>query len=118
MNEIISGNFKKEYISVVEGGVEETTLLLKQKFDKIFFTGSVSVGRIVNQAAAKNLIPVTLELGGKSPCIVDETAKLKLTAKRIAWGKFLNAGQTCIAPDYIYIHENVKNSLLNTLNKQ
>ncbi|MCD4771778.1 MAG: aldehyde dehydrogenase [Bacteroidales bacterium] len=112
MNEIISGNFKEEYISVVEGGVEETGLLLKQKLDKIFFTGSVAVGRIVMQAAANNLIPVTLELGGKSPCIVDETAKLKLAAKRIVWGKFLNAGQTCIAPDYIYIHKNVQNEFI------
>ncbi len=112
MNEIISGNFKEEYISIIEGGVKETGLLLKQKFDKIFFTGSVAVGKIVMQAAAKNLIPVTLELGGKSPCIVDETAKLKLAAKRIAWGKFLNAGQTCIAPDYIYIHENVKDKFI------
>ena len=115
MNEIILGNFKKEYISVVEGGVEETTLLLKQKFNKIFFTGSVAVGKVVMKAAANNLTPITLELGGKSPCIVDETAKLKLTAKRIAWGKFLNAGQTCIAPDYIYIHENVKKQFIEHL---
>ena len=117
MSKIISDNFNKEYIAIVQGGVDETTFLLKQKFDKIFFTGSVSVGKIVMQAAAKNLIPVTLELGGKSPCIVDETAKLKLAAKRIAWGKYLNAGQTCIAPDYIYVHKNIQNEFIENLKK-
>lgn len=112
---LISENFPKEFIAVVEGGVEVSTALLNEKFDYIFFTGSVSVGKIVMQAAAKNLTPVTLELGGKSPCIVHEDANLKLAAKRIAWGKFTNAGQTCVAPDYLYVHNHVKKEFLHAL---
>ncbi|WP_347549172.1 aldehyde dehydrogenase [Pseudalkalibacillus hwajinpoensis] len=104
--------YPHKYISVVEGGVETSTELLKQAFDHIFFTGSVPVGKIVMEAAAKQLIPVTLELGGKSPAIVDKDANLKLAAKRILWGKFTNAGQTCIAPDYLYVHSDVKKVLL------
>ncbi|WP_102275244.1 aldehyde dehydrogenase [Cytobacillus massiliigabonensis] len=112
---LISENFPKEYISVVEGGVEVSTALLNEKVDNIFFTGSVAVGKVVMQAAAKNLTPVTLELGGKSPCIVHEDANLKLAAKRIAWGKFTNAGQTCVAPDYLYVHSRVKKEFLREL---
>jgi aldehyde dehydrogenase (NAD+) len=91
-------------LAVVEGGVAETTELLAQSFDKIFFTGSVPVGKIVYQAAAKNLIPVTLELGGKSPLIIAPDANLKTVIKRLVWGKFVNAGQTCVAPDYVLVH--------------
>lgn len=104
---LVSTYFSPEYLAVVEGGVETTTLLLEQKFDKIFFTGSVPVGRIVYQAAARHLTPVTLELGGKSPAIVLPDANLEVSARRIAWGKFLNAGQTCIAPDYVLVHRNI-----------
>jgi aldehyde dehydrogenase (NAD+) len=112
INKLISEHFPKEFISVVEGGVETNTALLKEKFDYIFFTGSVPVGRIIMEAASKHLTPVTLELGGKSPCIVHEDANLKLAAKRIAWGKFINAGQTCVAPDYLFIHKRVKDEFL------
>ncbi|MCL2170499.1 MAG: aldehyde dehydrogenase [Defluviitaleaceae bacterium] len=103
------------YIAVVEGGRKENKELLKHQFDKIFFTGSTDVGRTVMTAAAKNLTPVTLELGGKSPCIVDETANLKLAAKRIMWGKTINAGQTCVAPDYVLVHASVKDALIHEL---
>lgn len=109
---IISDNFDESYISVIRGGREVNHTLLEEKFDYIFFTGSVNVGKIVMQAAAKNLTPVTLELGGKSPCIVDETANIDLSAKRITWGKFLNAGQTCVAPDYLMVHTSVKERLI------
>ncbi len=109
--------FPEKYISVVEGGVEVSTELLKQPFDHIFFTGSVQVGKIVMEAAAKQLIPVTLELGGKSPAIVDQDANLKLAAKRILWGKFTNAGQTCVAPDYLYVHSDVKSELLQHMSE-
>jgi aldehyde dehydrogenase (NAD+) len=104
--------FSEEFVAVVQGGVETSQTLLQEKFDYIFFTGSVPVGKVIMEAAAKNLIPVTLELGGKSPCIVHEDANIKLAAKRIAWGKFTNAGQTCIAPDYLYIHKNIKDQFL------
>lgn len=104
--------FPENYIAVVQGGVETSQALLQEKFDKVFFTGSVSVGKAVMEAAAKHLTPVTLELGGKSPCIVHEDANLKLAAKRIAWGKFTNAGQTCIAPDYLYLHKSIKERFL------
>lgn len=107
--------FKEEFIAVVEGGAEITRELLARDFDYIFFTGSQRVGKIVMEAAAKNLTPVTLELGGKSPCIVDETADLKTAAKRIAWGKFLNAGQTCVAPDYLLVQSSVQEKLLEHL---
>ncbi|MFZ1676234.1 MAG: aldehyde dehydrogenase [Saprospiraceae bacterium] len=113
MGEIINVNFDPGYLFVVEGGIAETTELLNNKFDKIFFTGSTSVGKIVYQAAAKNLTPVTLELGGKSPAIITKNCNLKDSAKRIVWSKFLNAGQTCIAPDYILIDESVKDTFLN-----
>ncbi|MCB9631060.1 MAG: aldehyde dehydrogenase family protein [Sandaracinus sp.] len=102
-------------VKVVEGGVPETTRLLEQRFDHIFYTGNGKVARIVMAAAAKNLTPVTLELGGKSPCIVDASADLDVTAKRIVLGKFYNAGQTCVAPDYVLVEESVHDALLNRL---
>lgn len=108
LNSIIKTVFKPDHVSVIEGGVEISTLLLAQRWHYIFFTGSVNVGKIVAKAAAVNLTPITLELGGKNPCVIDRTANIKLAAKRIVWGKFLNAGQTCIAPDYILIHESKK----------
>ena len=117
MKKIVQDIFPSEYITIVEGGVEETTQLLKQRLDYIFFTGSVSVGKIVMKAASENLIPITLELGGKSPCIVDETADLSLTAKRILFGKILNAGQTCVAPDYLLVQKDVKERLIKELEK-
>lgn len=110
--------FEPEYVAVVTGGRAENTCLLEQKFDYIFFTGSQAVGREVLRKAAENLIPVTLELGGKSPCIVDKSANLKLAATRIVWGKYLNCGQTCVAPDYILCHESVKDQLVEQLKKQ
>lgn len=112
---IVAKVFTEDYVKVVEGGVEISQNLLNIRWDYIFFTGSVNVGRIVAQAAAKNLTPVTLELGGKNPCIIDETAKLKLATKRIVWGKFLNAGQTCIAPDYILIQKEIKERFIDCL---
>lgn len=117
MAKIINENFPREYLFAVEGGVEEITGILELKFDKIFFTGSTKVGKIVYEAAAKNLTPVTLELGGKSPAIVAVSANLEVAAKRIVWGKFLNAGQTCVAPDYILVNERVKDSLVTSLKK-
>ena len=114
---IINDLFPEKYISVVQGGVDTSQALLNEKFDYIFFTGSVPVGRIIMEAAAKNLTPVTLELGGKSPCIVHNDAKIKLAAKRIAWGKFTNAGQTCIAPDYLYLHRSIKDRFLEQFKK-
>jgi aldehyde dehydrogenase (NAD+) len=115
---IISESFDKNHVSVEQGGQEKSTELLSQRWDYIFFTGSVAVGKIVAKAAALNLTPVTLELGGKSPCIVDQTAKMALTAKRIVWGKFINAGQTCIAPDFILVHQSVKANLLSELKNE
>jgi len=115
---MINENFNPSLFVVVEGGIEETTELLEQKFDKIFFTGSVPVGRIVYQAAAKNLIPVTLELGGKSPLIVAPDANLKICVKRLVWGKFVNAGQSCIAPDYVMVHKRIEKHFLETLKKE
>lgn len=112
LGKIITELFSEEYVAVVQGGVETSQALLREPFDYIFFTGSVPVGKVIMEAAAKNLTPVTLELGGKSPCIVHEDANIKLAAKRIAWGKFTNAGQTCIAPDYLYIHKNIKEQFL------
>ncbi len=117
MKKMIEDIFPSEYITVIEGGVEETTQLLKQRLDYIFFTGSVSVGKIIMKVASEKLIPVTLELGGKSPCIVDETADLSLTAKRILFGKILNAGQTCVAPDYLLVQKDVKERLIKELEK-
>ncbi|RJE88521.1 aldehyde dehydrogenase [Paenibacillus sp. 1011MAR3C5] len=105
---MIEDTFDKSYIRVVEGDKDITSALIHAPFDYIFFTGSGAVGKIVMEAAARNLVPVTLELGGKSPAIIDRTANLELAAKRIAWGKWMNAGQTCIAPDYLIVHESVK----------
>lgn len=112
---IILKTFDKNHVEVVEGGAEVSQGLLSKRWDYIFFTGSVAVGKIVAMAAAKNLTPVTLELGGKNPCIIDETANLKLAAKRIVWGKFINAGQTCIAPDYILIQKDMKTHFIEYL---
>ena len=112
MANIINTTFAANYFHVVEGGIPETTALLDQKFDKIFFTGSVPVGKIVYQAAAKHLTPVTLELGGKSPAFVTESAQLKMTVKRLIWSKFLNGAQTCIAPDYVLVHSSIKEAFL------
>lgn len=102
-------------VAIVEGGVAETTALLEQRFDHIFYTGNGTVGRIVMTAAAKHLTPVTLELGGKSPVIIDESANVKVAARRIAWGKWLNAGQTCVAPDYVLVHRNVETQFVEEL---
>ncbi|MGI2750941.1 aldehyde dehydrogenase [Bacillus cytotoxicus] len=110
--------FPKELVTVIEGGIQESTALLKEPFDYIFFTGSVSVGKIVMEAAAKQLTPLTLELGGKSPCIVHKDVKMDVAARRIVWGKFLNAGQTCVAPDYIYVHSSVKKGLIEALRSE
>jgi aldehyde dehydrogenase (NAD+) len=118
INKIINENFDKEYIAVVDGGIEESTILLQQKFDFIFFTGSVQVGKIVMEAASKNLTPLILELGGKSPTIVHNDSNIQLAAKRIVWGKFTNAGQTCIAPDYIYVHKSVKKEFIDALKNE
>ena len=115
LKEMIGELFPEEYIAVVEGGREENAYLLDQKFDYIFFTGSKAVGQLVLEKAAKHLTPVTLELGGKSPCIVDKSAKLELAARRIVFGKFLNCGQTCVAPDYILCHSSVKDRLVECL---
>ncbi len=115
---MIRENFDPSFFTVVEGGIKETTELLEQKFDKIFFTGSVAVGKIVYQAAAKNLIPVTLELGGKSPLVVAPDANLKICVKRLVWDKFINAGQTCIAPDYVMVHKSIENPFLELLKKE
>lgn len=107
--------FDEKYIAVIEGGVPETQILLSQKTDYIFYTGSTAVGKIVMEAAAKHLTPVTLELGGKSPCIIDKSINIKQTAKKICWGKFFNAGQTCIAPDYLLVDRSIKEQLLNEI---
>jgi aldehyde dehydrogenase (NAD+) len=115
---IINENFPQDYFHVIEGGVKETTELLKLKFDKIFFTGSTEVGKIVYQAAAKNLTPVTLELGGKSPTFVLHDCNIAITVKRIVWSKFLNAGQTCVAPDYILVDERIKSKFLEALKSE
>lgn len=112
MAELINSNFDEGFIKVVEGGVPETTELINQKFNKIFFTGSPEVGSIIYQSAAKNLVDVTLELGGKSPAIFTKDAPLKMGIKRMVWAKFLNAGQTCIAPDYVLVEESIKDEFL------
>ncbi len=115
---IAEEHFDPSYFTVVQGAVEETTELLKQRFDHIFFTGGSAVGKIVMRAASEHLTPVTLELGGKSPAIVDEDANIQLAAKRIVWGKYTNAGQTCVAPDYLLVQESVKFKLLKAMKKQ
>lgn len=117
LQELINTNFSTEFLHVEIGGVAETTEILKHRYDKIFFTGSPRVGRIIYEAAAKHLTPVTLELGGKSPAIVTASANIDVAAKRIVWGKFLNAGQTCIAPDYILVEESVSKQLIEHLKK-
>ena len=118
INEIISKVFSKNHVEVIEGGVEVSQNLLSKKWDYIFFTGSVAVGKIVAKAAAEHMTPVTLELGGKNPCIIDETANIKLAAKRIVWGKFINAGQTCIAPDYLLVQKDIKSDLIEHLKQE
>ena len=115
MEEIIASTFDPHYISVVQGGRHTNTILFSQKFDIIFFTGSTKVGKVVMKAAAENLTPVILELGGKSPCIVDVDADIDVAAKRIIWGKLINAGQTCIAPDYLFAHHSIKYELLEKI---
>jgi acyl-CoA reductase-like NAD-dependent aldehyde dehydrogenase len=117
IHKLISQNFPEEYICCIEGAKEETENLLKLKFDFIFFTGSETVGKIVLEAAAKNLTRVCLELGGKSPCIIDNTAPVDITCKRIVWGKFVNAGQTCIAPDYLLVHKEAAEAIKEGLKK-
>ncbi|MEG2037330.1 MAG: aldehyde dehydrogenase family protein, partial [Ruthenibacterium sp.] len=112
LRQLVSGLFQEDYIAVVPGGRAENALLLEQKFDYIFFTGGVGVGRLVMEKAAQHLTPLTLELGGKSPCIVERTANVKLAAKRIVFGKYLNAGQTCVAPDYLFVQEEVRDLLV------
>ena len=115
--EIVGKIFDEDYISVIEGDVTISQQLLAQRFDHIFFTGSATVGKIIMSAAAQNLIPVTLELGGKSPCIVDVHTDIPKTARRITWGKFSNAGQACIAPDYLLVHKDIKFQLLENIKK-
>ncbi|MGN5882494.1 aldehyde dehydrogenase [Staphylococcus simulans] len=115
ISKIIEEAFESAYVTTVEGGVEETQSLLQHRFDYIFFTGSERVGRIVYEAASRHLTPVTLELGGKSPVIIDETANLKVASERVALGKFINAGQTCVAPDYVLIHESVQDEFIKAL---
>lgn len=115
--EIMQECFSGRYISVIEGGREANQQLLKEKFDYIFFTGSVPVGKTVMEAASKHLTPVTLELGGKSPCIVDKDVNVDIAARRIIWGKTLNSGQTCVAPDYLLVHKDVKAELLAAMKK-
>ncbi|HEK5808945.1 TPA: aldehyde dehydrogenase [Staphylococcus aureus] len=114
---LINETFDANYIEVIEGGIEETQTLIHLPFDYVFFTGSENVGKIVYQAASENLVPVTLEMGGKSPVIVDETANIKVASERICFGEFTNAGQTCVAPDYILVHESVKDDLITALSK-
>lgn len=118
LQKILSQCFDPQYAAVVTGGRAENTCLLKEHFDYIFFTGSQAVGKEVMRNAAEHLTPVTLELGGKSPCIVDQTADIKLAARRIVFGKYLNCGQTCVAPDYIYCHHSVKDRLIKEVQKQ
>ena len=118
LEEMIKESFSPEFIAVVQGNREVNTALLEQRFDIIFFTGSPDLGRKVMRAASEHLTPVVLELGGKSPCIVDKDANLTMAARRIAWGKSLNAGQTCIAPDYLLVHADIKEQLISALKKE
>lgn len=115
IKDILTEIYPQDFVQVVEGGVKETSALIHAPFDYIFFTGSAKVGKIVMKAAAERLTPVTLELGGKSPVIVDQTANIKRTAERIVWGKFVNNGQTCVAPDFVLVHETVKKNLLQEI---
>ena len=118
VEQLIKDTFAEEYVAVVQGNRDVNSALLEHRFDIIFFTGSPSLGRKVMSAAAKNLTPVVLELGGKSPCIVDSSANIATVARRIAWGKSLNAGQTCIAPDYLLVHHSVKERLVEALERE
>ena len=118
LEELITECFNRDYVAIVQGNRDVNTLLLEQRYDLIFFTGSPSLGRTVMSAAAKNLTPVVLELGGKSPCVVDCSADIATAAKRIAWGKSLNAGQTCIAPDYLLVHHAIKEQLIEALKSE
>jgi len=118
IQKLIEETFDPEYVAYIPGEVPETTLLLKQNFNHIFFTGSPRVGSIVMEAAAKHLTPVTLELGGKSPCIVHSDAKINIAVKRIVYGKFMNAGQTCVAPDYVMVHQSVKEEFLEKIKQR
>lgn len=117
IKKIIDQTFERGHVDVITGGRKENEELLEQRFDYIFFTGSVQVGKFVMEKASQNLTPVSLELGGKSPCIVDETADLRMAAKRIVFGKYLNAGQTCVAPDYLFVQESVKERLMFYMRK-
>ncbi|NOR86218.1 MAG: aldehyde dehydrogenase family protein [Bacteroidales bacterium] len=118
MAKLINENFDSNYFHVIEGGVKETTELLEQKFDKIFYTGSSSVGKIIMRAASEHLTPVVLELGGKSPAIITKGASIKMATKRLVWGKFLNGGQTCVAPDYLMVDKSIKAQLIEEIKKQ
>ncbi len=118
VSEIIAAVFDPGHVTVVEGEVAVAARLLRERWDYIFFTGSIAVGKIVAKAAAEHLTPTTLELGGKNPCIVDETANIALAARRIVWGKFINCGQTCIAPDYVLVHESVKKQFIEHCKKE
>lgn len=115
IRKMLAETFEEEYIFCADGGIENNSLLIRNKFDKIFFTGSINVGKIVMRAAAENLVPVTLELGGKSPVIVDESAKLVTACERIVWGKFMNAGQTCVAPDYVFVSKPIFKQFIECL---
>lgn len=115
MDSIISACFSPDYVSIFHGNREMNQLLLSQRFDYIFYTGSPAVGKVVMKAAAEHLTPITLELGGKSPCIVDKNADIRTAARRIMWGKTINAGQTCIAPDYLFVHKSIKNTFITAL---
>jgi len=117
IEKIINDNFKSDYLYALTGGIDVNKALLDEKVDYIFFTGGANVGKIVMEAASKNLTPVTLELGGKNPCIIDRDARLDISAKRVAWGKFLNAGQSCVAPDYLFVHKAVKDKFIELIKK-
>lgn len=118
MSKIINENFDMDYFHVIEGGVDETKELLQYRFDKIFFTGSISVGKLVYKAAAEQLTPVVLELGGKSPALVLADCDMKMTVRRLVWAKFLNAGQTCVAPDYVLVDKKIEKQFLDALKKE
>lgn len=118
IEKIIGEAFNSNYIDIVQGGREVNGLLLEQRYDIIFFTGSPALAKVVSRAAAEYLTPTVMELGGKSPCIVDYDADIKMAARRIVWGKFLNAGQTCVAPDYLFVHESVKDELIEKMREQ
>lgn len=118
IQKLLQKTFPSEYVAVVTGGRTENACLLEQKFDYIFFTGSQTVGKEVLRHAAEYLTPVTLELGGKSPCIIDSSARIKLAAKRITWGKYLNCGQTCVAPDYVLCHASVKDAFISAMKEE